>query len=311
MISVIIPVYNTEKYLQRCIDSILIQSHKDFEAIFVDDGSTDNSGVILDDYQQKDSRIRVFHQENLGVSKARSLGVSQAKGEWVTFVDSDDYLPVDALEGYMELADDTTDIIIGWMDSYIISDKIIEIEEYRKHCIAGSIQIAPHTHTFRRNILSPAAFDFPREIRKGEDMLMNVYLAFQTEKPVKVLQRVVYFYDTSVLTSAIHTIRTTMEIEKLFYSYILKVIPVDKHEMYHKELVGSRLYTMIRYIKEHPFETKWRQSEFYIKLSNEILECQFPMSRSYHVLMYSNSFLSRLFVIFYIYIRFDLWKKNK
>lgn len=311
MISVVIPVYNTEKYLRRCIDSIIIQTYKDFEAIFVDDGSSDLSGMILDDYQQKDSRIRVFHQENQGVSKARFLGVSQAKGEWVTFVDSDDYLPADALEGYVDLADDTTDIIIGWLDSYKILEKILEIEEYRKRCIAGNIHIGPHTHTFRRSILSPAAFNFPKEIRKGEDMLMNVYLSFQTEKPVKVLRRVVYFYDTSVMTSAIHTIKMTMEGEQLFYSYMQKVIPTSMHEKYHKELLRGRLNTMIRYIKEHPFDTKWRHSDFYRRLSNEIIESQIPISRSHHVLMYSNSLFYRLFVIFYIYLRFDLWKKIK
>lgn len=309
MISIVIPVYNTEKYLRRCIDSLLIQTYKDFEAIFVDDGSSDDSGVILDEYQQKDSRIRVFHQENQGVSKARSLGVSQAKGEWVTFVDSDDYLPADALEGYLDLTDDTTDIIIGWMNSYRILESIIEIDEYRRRCITGSIQVGPPTHTFRRNILSPAAFDFPREIKKGEDMLMNVYLAFRTEKPVKVLQRIAYFYDTSVMTSAIHTTKTTMEIEELFYSYMQKVIPTAMHEKYQKDLVGGRLYTMIRHIKEHPFESEWRKSTFYTTLIEDIQKCGFPMSKSHRVLMYSSCSIIRWIVILYIYLRFDIHNK--
>ena len=91
-ISIIIPVYNTEKLLPLCIDSILSQSYSDFELLLVNDGSIDNSGNICDEYAEKDSRIRVFHQENKGVSRARNVGLSNAKGEWIFFCDSDDYL---------------------------------------------------------------------------------------------------------------------------------------------------------------------------------------------------------------------------
>ena len=91
-ISVIVPVYNTEKYLHRCIDSILDQTFTDFELLLIDDGSTDSSGTICDEYAAKDSRVRVFHKENGGVSSARNMGLDNAYGEWITFVDSDDYL---------------------------------------------------------------------------------------------------------------------------------------------------------------------------------------------------------------------------
>ena len=91
-ISVIVPVFNAEKTLQRCIDSILAQSFTDFELILIDDGSIDNSGKICDEYAQKDSRIVSVHQENGGVSSARNKGLDIARGEWITFVDSDDYI---------------------------------------------------------------------------------------------------------------------------------------------------------------------------------------------------------------------------
>lgn len=90
MISVIVPIYNTEKYLHRCIDSILNQTFTDFELLLVNDGSVDKSGEICDEYAKKDSRIRVFHKENGGVSSARNIGLLNAKGEWITFCDSDD-----------------------------------------------------------------------------------------------------------------------------------------------------------------------------------------------------------------------------
>ena len=89
MVSIIVPVYNTEKFLHRCIDSILAQTYTDFELLLIDDGSKDSSGTICDEYAAQDARVRVFHKENGGVSSARNLGLDNARGEWVTFVDSD------------------------------------------------------------------------------------------------------------------------------------------------------------------------------------------------------------------------------
>ena len=100
LISIIVPVYNTEKFLHRCIDSILAQSYTDFELLLIDDGSKDSSGTICDEYAEKDSRVRVFHKENGGVSSARNVGLDNAKGEWVTFCDSDDYVASCWLQNY-------------------------------------------------------------------------------------------------------------------------------------------------------------------------------------------------------------------
>ena len=94
-LSVIVPVYNTEKYLRECIDSILAQTFTDFELILVDDGSTDNSGTICDEYAEKDPRIQVIHQQNGGATAARRSGVRCACGEYITFVDSDDWISED------------------------------------------------------------------------------------------------------------------------------------------------------------------------------------------------------------------------
>lgn len=99
-ISIIIPVYNSEKYLERCIDSVLAQSFSDFELVLINDGSTDRSGVICDEYAEKDMRVVVFHKKNEGVSKARNLGLLHAKGDYVTFIDSDDAIDSDFLSDF-------------------------------------------------------------------------------------------------------------------------------------------------------------------------------------------------------------------
>lgn len=91
-ISVIVPVYNTEKYLRPCLDSIMAQTFKDFEAVLVDDGSTDCSGQICDEYAQRDSRLVVIHKQNEGVAKARITAFEHSKGDYITFIDADDYV---------------------------------------------------------------------------------------------------------------------------------------------------------------------------------------------------------------------------
>ena len=131
-ISVIVPVYNTERYLHCCIDSILNQTFTDFELLLIDDGSKDNSGKICDEYAVKDSRIRVFHKENGGVSSARNIGIDNAKGEWITFVDSDDFIDSTMLETlYFSINDN--DLVLSY--GKIVGE--IEEEKYSKGLITN------------------------------------------------------------------------------------------------------------------------------------------------------------------------------
>lgn len=101
LISIIVPVYNSESTLNRCVDSILNQTFHDWELLLIDDGSTDQSGEICDQYDAKDQRINVFHKENGGVSTARNVGLDNAKGSWVTFIDSDDFISINFLSTFV------------------------------------------------------------------------------------------------------------------------------------------------------------------------------------------------------------------
>ena len=98
IVSIIVPVFNAEKYLHECINSVLLQTYQDWELLLIDDGSTDSSGLICDDYALKDERIRVFHIQNGGVSKARNYALDIMQGQWLTFLDSDDYIAPQTLE---------------------------------------------------------------------------------------------------------------------------------------------------------------------------------------------------------------------
>ena len=130
LISVIVPVYNVKKYINRCVDSIIHQSYKNLEIILVDDGSTDGSGFLCDNYKQVDSRIKVIHKENGGLSDARNAGLEIAVGKYVTFVDSDDWIRKDYAKLLLEAAQYGNTKISAC--AYIKTDKSIEQYEYRK-----------------------------------------------------------------------------------------------------------------------------------------------------------------------------------
>lgn len=113
-ISVIVPVYNVERYLKRCIDSIINQTYSNLEIILIDDGSTDKSGAICDEYKEKNDNLLVVHKENGGLSSARNEGLNRAGGDYIIFVDSDDWLPIDSISYLYELIEyDGSDFAMG------------------------------------------------------------------------------------------------------------------------------------------------------------------------------------------------------
>lgn len=118
-VSVIIPVYNVEKYLRECLDSVVNQTLKDIEIICINDGSPDNSLAILEEYAKKDSRIRIINKKNQGQSIARNIGINLAKGEYVVFIDPDDYFRLDALEKmYAKITETKVDIVISHCQAF-------------------------------------------------------------------------------------------------------------------------------------------------------------------------------------------------
>ncbi len=133
-LSIIVPVYNNDRYINQCIDSILCQSFKDFELLLIDDGSTDDSGIICDDYAKKDGRIRVFHKKNGGVSSARNLGLKHMQGEWFFFVDADDAIFDNALEYMVSLITDQTSYLMFGYEVYNEDGACIYAIDDRKQC---------------------------------------------------------------------------------------------------------------------------------------------------------------------------------
>ena len=177
-VSIVVPVYNTAEYLPACLDSILAQSFTDFELILVDDGSTDDSLRICEAYAFRDARIRVFHQQNAGVSAARNLGVEQAQGDWLCYVDSDDVVLPAYLQDMLEAADAEDCLVMGnisdsRMKGLITSDVVLEGEAMVRYMLSHNILnlSGPVAKLYNRATLVKYGIRFPQDIHYGEDML--------------------------------------------------------------------------------------------------------------------------------------------
>lgn len=190
-ISVIIPVYNVEKYLRRCIDSILAQTFTDFELLLIDDGSKDKSGEICDEYAKKDSRVRVFHKENGGVSSARNLGLDNASGEWVCFVDSDDMVKPEYFASFMMFPD--CDLIVGGYrefgfsekEYFISSKQIIKITNVLKEIEFNTdfvVMFFPWGKFFKNDIIKKNGITFNEKMRLAEDFVFIIDYSASIDK---------------------------------------------------------------------------------------------------------------------------------
>ncbi len=198
IISIIVPVYNIAPYLPRCLDSILAQTHENLEVILVDDGSTDESGGILDAYAAKDPRIRVIHQANGGVTRARFSGLRAAKGEWIGFVDGDDYIEPDMYRHLLDNAQkyDARISHCGYrmvfpnrVDSYYNTGLLAQ-QEYPaglKDLLDGTrIEPGLWNKLFHKTLLHSLFHSGVEDmgIRINEDLLMNFYLFRAADRAV-------------------------------------------------------------------------------------------------------------------------------
>lgn len=205
-ISVIVPVYNAQEHLRQCIDSILVQTHTDFELLLVDDGSSDMSGTICDDYADKDGRVRVFHKENGGVSSARNLGLGNAQGEWVCFIDSDDYISHNYFEDVLAYA--SYDLItISFQEFgaacsingskstivYSMPEDAHNVLNFSPNDKSMTPYLSSCVHMMRKSIIDTFQIRFNPALRYGEDTLFVAKYLTHCKKIIQ-LPDVYYFY---------------------------------------------------------------------------------------------------------------------
>ena len=199
-VSVIVPVYKAEKYLRKCVDSILAQTFRDFEVLLVDDGSPDKSGEICEEYAKKDPRVRVFHKENGGVSSARNKGIDEARGEWITFVDADDWLSLETFECLSTYFKDYDVIRFSMVSVFPAYSKTKELnegvtrEEYIKLLVERRTILGVCGGLYRLDKIREAGLRFREDIINGEDWLFQFQAVCRCER-LRVVNKGLYYYN--------------------------------------------------------------------------------------------------------------------
>lgn len=198
-ISIIIPVYNAERYLKRCLDSVQNQTNKEFEVILIDDGSSDSSGKICDQYAEQDSRFKVYHQTNKGVTRTREIGITKASGEYVIWVDSDDWVNERLVEKVTEVINEQNPDIVVYGDQCFLQGQVEvteqwkeqPIEQWRKDAVMEVMTVLWNFAVKRSFWVGESA---PKEMsRSAADGYMAIRL-FMKANTVKVIPDSLYYH---------------------------------------------------------------------------------------------------------------------
>ena len=207
LVSIVVPCYQNGQTLERTVKSIQAQTVKDWELIAVDDGSRDDTLSVLTRLAENESRMRVLHQENGGVSAARNAGMALAQGEWLSFVDADDHLLPHALEHLLAMADANADIVCGAYEIRFADDEG-KIEKIEKHgCADGDLQTVLESlirgdsalnsmcaRLYRRDMIERHAIRAPKGVKVGEDVLFNLD-AFIAARAWRMSDETIYLYE--------------------------------------------------------------------------------------------------------------------
>lgn len=251
-ISIIIPVYNAEDKIERCIKSVLDQDFQDYEAIFVNDGSSDNSKAILDEYAQKDPRIKVIHKENTGVSDTRNCGLSIAKGQYIQFMDADDWLADNAMRSLSRaMEDNNCDLVVA--DFY----RVVGNNLARKGSISNNVTLSLQEYA-QLMMESPADYYYGvlwnklyrSDIIKNNNILMDKELSFCEDfvfnleyllhcKKITTLQIPIYYYvkTEGSLVAQNMNIANIVKMKTSIYEY---------YDRFYKNILDERKYAKER-----------------------------------------------------------------
>ena len=252
MISIIIPIYNAEKYIDRCISSLNNQTCKDFEAIFVDDGSVDRSGEISDNYAEKDARFKVIHKNNSGPGPSRNAGIAEAKGEYILFVDSDDYIRCDTIEILDRVTKNENypdavifDYVMTNGERNINRSSISYFEEGGisvKDAILCSVG-STWCKLYKTDIILKNAVSFPSLMRK-EDFVFNK-TALSYCKNIFYKKENLYFYYNNE-NSIMHTTSYSEDIQKSAFDNLSRNISYNYAELVDMLKINNYLISAVQ-----------------------------------------------------------------
>lgn len=287
-ISVIVPVYNVEKYLRRCIDSILAQTFTDFELLLIDDGSKDSSGEICDEYAGKDERVRVFHKDNGGVSSARNLGLDNAKGEWIWFVDSDDVINpnIDLSSVLTNISDEDYVLFNGeeFSDDEDINQalfcKDFKVDKsYDKNEFL--LKYVCHNHFllwYKRSLIEKYGIRFTEGMKVAEDEEFQLKYLIICSHPIKV-DGTLYFYRIR-RESAMNNSKTYLDIQLCSEVLLNNISAFIINRKINDKWLFCRLESVLKqYLaasSHFRFYKWWKFQRQYRRLVNIVQQMHFP-----------------------------------
>lgn len=195
IISLIIPVYNVEEYIRKCLDSVVRQKYENLDIVIVDDGAEDGSGAVCDEFAKKDKRVRVFHKKNGGLSDARNFGIKKARGEIIAFVDSDDFISEEFVGAmYDEMVGRSADVVVCGYNMVKLKREVISGEEATVRLLTKqeNVDIVTWNKLYKRSLFVGNGIWFPKG-KKYEDTLTTYKLLAKAEK-VAYLDKALYCY---------------------------------------------------------------------------------------------------------------------
>ena len=246
-ISVIIPVYNAEKFLVRCINSVLAQTFTDFELLLIDDGSTDQSGHICDKFAAAKEFITVIHNINCGANYSRRFGVIHSKGDYIYFIDSDDFIHEDELN-YLFQNIANCDLVMGRCPDEAVLDK----DTYLKKLLNYELPFEMWGNLYRKELLQDEwCMKIDKDIVLGEDLIVNVRIALNL-KTVKTVCGSYYVYNTDNMQSAVHRFVKSLEYEERFDNLLCQTLKLIGQEKRETELLAKmRLVSFESMLQAH------------------------------------------------------------
>ena len=289
-ITVVVPVYNGEKYLHECIESVLCQTFKNFELLLLDDGSPDRSGEICDEYARKDGRVRVIHKKNEGINATRRRGVHEAAGEWIAFCDDDDTMEPDALESMYALTGEA-EIVVSFAilpDRRLPSDA--DLDTCRKAFLNGELSPTPWAKLYKRELLTDDMFDFPREIDGEEDMIMNTRLMFKTQMAPRVLYKHVYNFRRNT-ASVSHTKKASVAHEEAFYRALYESIPAVERSKYMRQITFLKLNGLFPIAFNKPESLLDKRQPYLKQISDDAKACGYRLSLKEWFVLHATSIM--------------------
>lgn len=324
-VSILVPIYNVEKYLGRCIDSVLSQDFQDYELILVDDGSPDRCPQICDDYAAKDSRIKVVHKKNGGLVSARLAGFKEARGEYIMHLDSDDYLLPGAVSTLYSMAKKGDyDVVKSrplrenskgkrWQETYKINEgEILNTETYILDMLHNFVSPYLHSSIYRRTIFSDDVFEkvLHGGISIGEDWVTNMLISGRVKKALVITTSVyVYFWnDSSMMSATIISPRLGERVDKVLADFYSKCSSQIHYEHEVKKIVG---FIMANFFWEIPFDDQ-RYKEIHAFLLEESNHYRVSELLSPKFLRYiRNQKMFKLYSRLYAFANFVLRQKCK